>query len=174
MGRCELIFYATPTGPLADACDRFFAEASEIGPTVAQTYPPHCTLTGFFRRTVARRDELVGEVQSLIDTTGPVPAGVVIVDELRVDPRWIGLALTSPWLKEVVAALVDGHRLDDGDDALRPKDWLHLSLAYGIDDLGPYRSIAGRFDPELPAGWELALWERHPDQRWARLTTPPR
>ena len=48
MSRRELILYATPTGPLADACDRFFAAVESIGPTVAQTYPPHCTLTGFF------------------------------------------------------------------------------------------------------------------------------
>ena len=43
----ELILYATPTGPLADACAAYFGA---VEPTTAQTYPPHVTLTGFFHR----------------------------------------------------------------------------------------------------------------------------
>ncbi|MDG2026150.1 MAG: hypothetical protein P8J50_03515 [Acidimicrobiales bacterium] len=50
MSRAELILYATPTGPLAEELDRLFAQFAERAPTTAQTYPPHCTLTGFFQR----------------------------------------------------------------------------------------------------------------------------
>jgi alpha-D-ribose 1-methylphosphonate 5-triphosphate diphosphatase len=53
--RRELILYATPTRPLADQCNTFFEAAADLGPTSAQLYPPHCTLTGFFRRTHALR-----------------------------------------------------------------------------------------------------------------------
>ncbi len=50
MPRAQLILYAIPTGLLAEQCDRLFRMVRAIAPTTAQTYPPHCTLTGFFQR----------------------------------------------------------------------------------------------------------------------------
>lgn len=168
--RRELILYATPTGPLAAACDRYFDVArSTLGPTTAHDFPPHCTLTGFFRRDHRRADEVVTELGTAIRDAGPVPPESVEVVALGCHDGWVGLELRSAWLQRLTAWIVAAHRLTPGDDALRPKDWLHLSLAYGVDgDLGPYARLAGEVvDPGAPAGWEVAVWERA-GVRWTR------
>ncbi|MDH3680855.1 MAG: hypothetical protein OEV40_12990 [Acidimicrobiia bacterium] len=168
--RRELILYATPTGPLAEACARYFRCASRLGTTEAQGYPPHCTLTGFFHRTPERVDEVVRETTSRLVAAGPVPDDAVIVKRLGASDAWVGLELSSSYLLRLTEELFVEHRLDAGDDPVRGKDWLHLSLAYGVDDLAPYGLLAESVvDPSAPAGWEVALWERRRDGTWRRF-----
>lgn len=167
MSRAELIIYATPTGPLADALADLFAELARRAPTTAQTYPPHCTLTGFFRRDRREIDRIRAEVTDAVATT---PPGSVTINQLRATDTWVGLELTSPWLLAFTAAFVDVHRLGPGDDPLRPKDWLHLSIAYGEGDLAAAAPIATTLDLDQPVGWEIGLWEREPDGMWTALS----
>lgn len=167
MTRRELILYATPVGPLADAVDAYFAAAE---PTTANDYPPHCTLTGFFHREPRRADEVAAELQGLVNSAGPVPVDGVIVRSLHVGPDWVGLELHSPFCEALTAHFIADHRLEVNDDALRPKDWLHLSLAYGADDLAAHAAMASAMiDPTLPCTWEVGLWERAGTD-WARLS----
>ena len=168
--RRELIVYATPVGPLADAIDRYFETVeTELTATTAQTYPPHCTLTGFFHRDDSGARIAVDEIGRALVDAGPVPPGAVEVVSLRTSEEWIGLELGSPWLRDLAGALADGHHPDPGDDELRVKDWLHLSLASGIDDLAPHARLAqATIDPSLGVGWELAVWERRTDGAWLR------
>ncbi len=175
--RRELILYATPTGPLAERCDDYFeAVRRDVGPTTAQTYPPHCTLTGFFHRTDAGAARAIAEIEPIIAVAGPVPEGAVTVVACRATSNWIGLELQSAWLCDVAVSVAAGHTLEPGDDALRLKDWLHLSLAYGANpsrpdepaDLAAYASLAETLiDPAAPVGWEVGLWERT-GQGWIR------
>jgi hypothetical protein len=109
-------------------------------------------------------------VTRLLDQLDIPPAGAVEVVGLRSEPNWIGLELRSPWLLDVTTRFEATHRLDPGDDALRPKDWLHLSLAYGVEDLSVYAALVELIDPDAPAGWEIGLWERLPVDRWRCLT----
>lgn len=158
----ELILYATPTGPLAHACAEYFAA---VDPTTAQTYPPHVTLTGFFHRRDAAR---VIEAAAAI---GHVPAGVVEVRRLTCSAEWVGLEIGSPWLEGAASDVARGARPAPGEDDVRLKDWLHLSLAYGVDDLESHAIRAReQIDPTADVGWEVGLWERGPDHRWERLT----
>lgn len=167
MSRRELIVYATQTGELAAACDEYFAEAQRIGATAAQTYPPHCTLTGFFRRSNPRADDVIAEIGGEILRAGPVPQDAVEVVALRATEGWVGLELRSPWLVNLTARIVSSHERTPGDDALRPKDWLHLSLAYDVDDIEPYASLAKKLiDPTACADWEVAVWERLEGRTW--------
>ena len=56
------------------------------------------------------------------------------------------------------------------EDELRPKSWWHVSLAYGVDDVDPYRAPAVELvDPTLPGTWQVGLWHRHGDGTWERL-----
>ena len=80
------------------------------------------------------------------------------------DPR-------TAWLLDLTAQIISSHTLTPGDDPLRPKDWLHLSLAYDIDDTGPFASLAKHLvDPTASACWEVAVWERFADNTWTRHT----
>ena len=166
MTRAELILYATPAGRLAAAIDDAFDRIATSGPTTAQTYPPHCTLTGFFHRDPDEIERIAAEVAFAL---ADAPEGPVTIVDLHRRPEWTGLELQSPWLHSVVERFVALHRLGPGDDPLRPKDWLHLSLAYGIDDLGPANAALGDLDTGLSVVWDVALWQRHPNGAWSRL-----
>jgi hypothetical protein len=178
--RRELILYATPTGAFGASCDTYFARVrNEFGATTAQTFPPHVTLTGFFRRLPARADEVIAEMSAQIADAGPVPAGTVEVAEMMADAEWVGLRISSVWLTDLSASLIVRHDLTPDDDALRPQDWLHLSLAYGEKGSQPsfaaHGSLAKKVvDPASVAGWEVAVWERRSERadpsviRWIR------
>jgi hypothetical protein len=183
----ELIVYASPTGRLGRACADYFEAASELGGTTAQTYPPHCTLTGFFRRAENRSNEVVAEMGDQIRLAGDAPSRVVNVSGLRVFDGWVGLTIDSPWLVDLTSSIIAEHRLGPTDDALRQKDRLHLSLAYNDPpvtdfDPSPYVALAARHFPEngrassagrglssqFRSAWEVAVWERHANGSWTR------
>ncbi len=170
--RRELIIYLTPVGALSQACDAYFAATQRtLGATTAHSYPPHVTLTGFFRRTPERAEEVVAEFGRVFNDVLVAPETGVKVTGLQASPEWVGLVVESDWAKARVAEFVDGHAVGDGDDALRPKDWLHLSLAYGnLPDgvpLTSYEEVARRdVDPDIASSWRLGLWERTPDGAW--------
>jgi hypothetical protein len=161
----ELILYATPSGPLGDALDNLFRQVAERGPTTAQDFPPHCTLTGFFRRDHADIPRIAAEVDHATATT---TTGAVDIVALHREPDWVGLELASDWLHDLTARFVDAHVVGANDDPLRPKDWLHLSIGYGVDDLGAAMKATDGLDLTLPVGWEISLWQRHPDGSWSR------
>ncbi len=168
----EFILYLTPTGPLADQCDAFFRVAGEqFGPTEAHTYPPHVTLTGFFRRSASRFDTVCAEIDSVLASVGEIPPDAVEVVDLLVADSWVGLVMESPWAKQLTADVVRSHQPLADEDALRPKDWLHLSLAYGLradQNLSDYAALAHELvDIEAAVGWQVGLWERHPDGNWS-------
>lgn len=169
MTDAELILYATPSGPLAEALDDLYAHLAGDGRSTAQDYPPHCTLTGFFHRDAAEIPRIAGELGAAVaDRDHTVGDGVDVV-ALHRGPDWVGLELRSPWLEDVTARFVRNHERAAGDDALRPKDWLHLSIAYGIDDLTIAHDATKGFDHRLAATWDIALWRRHPNGRWDRI-----
>jgi hypothetical protein len=171
----ELILYAWPTGPLADDLATYFTEVTNrFGPTVAQTYPIHCTLTGFFRRRDGRADEVLSHLGQVVADVGPPPEGAIRVERLGVHEEWLGLELGSTWLLELIDTVVEADRPRADEDALRPKRWMHLSLAYGTDDLGPYVDFArSTVDLSRPASWNVGFWERHVNGAWTqhRLST---
>ena len=126
-------------------------------------------MTGFFQRTRDRIAEVAVEVQTLVDRHGPIPATAVADSRLTSGPEWVGLELHSPWLQALTADFERSHRLLDGEDPIRPKDWLHLSLAYGREDLDPHRALAEQLFAPIPTGgWEVALWQRLADGSWRR------
>lgn len=170
--RRELIVYLTPVGALGEACDAYFAATRRtLGATTAHSYPPHVTLTGFFRRTPERAEEVVAEFAANFNDALVAPEMSVNVMGLHASPEWVGLVVESEWAKARVAEFVDGHVVGAGDDAIRPKDWLHLSLAYGVlpdgVPLTSYEVVARRdVDPDLASSWRLGLWERTADGAW--------
>lgn len=166
----ELILYATPEGPLAERCAALWAELAAAGrETAAQTYPPHVTLTGFFRRPPERVDDVVADVargvgECSLDAVADVSMRPLCTED------WAGLEVRSPALHDLTATVVDAHLVASDEDALRIKDWLHLSLAYGdgvdVAALAPrcLEAVAG-----APAtGWTVGLWSRD-EAGWRRL-----
>lgn len=169
----ELILYATPRGPLGDACSRYFDRVHGIGPTTAQRYPPHCTLTGFFQRPPDRVPDVVADVDAAVATVLGGRAPSVEVTSPRCADQWVGIEVRSADLLAIAVAFAERHRVLPGEDAIRLKDWLHLSLAYPVRRPRPYLALAAELaDPALPCNWDVALWRRDPGDEWRRLTAP--
>jgi ubiquitin-associated SH3 domain-containing protein len=159
----ELILYACPVGPLAEAIEAYWATVlATIGANSAHEYMPHVTLIGFFHGDAASVERHVATLTGL-----RAPA-----NELRGDVRVTG-ALFGPshHLLTVEApkcrALADAFR--ERTTGVRVKDQLHISLAYGFQPTdGPALERLGTelVDPLLPAAWELRFYERRPDRTW--------
>lgn len=169
MTTAELILYATPAGPLADELAGVYELISRTQPTTAQDYPPHCTLTGFFHRDADDIARIVTEIRDTLAAADPRPSDAVAVAALHQRSDWVGLEINSPWLAGVTEQFVRRHTLNDGDDPLRPKDWLHVSIGYGSGH-GPHTIAATReFDHTLSATWDVGLWRRFADGSFSRL-----
>lgn len=177
----ELIVYATPTGALAKQCDTYFDHLTGRGwLTTAQTYPPHVTLTGFFWRSTSTRLAVVESIDAVIRDSGPIESADVAVKTIAHHDGWVGLEIESKRLTDLVAQIVAADVRTADEDAIRPKDWFHLSLAYGElmggADLGDLANLAKvLIDPKAEAGWEIAVWQRQPNgqtvhgARWRRV-----
>lgn len=157
----ELILYAVPSGLLGEQLARY----SKGVDTEAQRYPVHCTLTGFFHD-----DDVDRYVRAAGEVAAPVDVHIVA---LRTEADWIGLEVRSPGLLAVTerfaASVADpGSR----SDAIRPKSWLHVSLAYG-HRMEEHAMLAHRavtlVDPSAAATWGLHLYQRDLGDRWALL-----
>jgi hypothetical protein len=165
----ELILYATPRGPLADALADVFDRIAETRATTAQEYPPHCTLTGFFHRPTRDVSRIVDELKRSLLDVGTMPSNAVQIAEIHCRDDWVGLELQSPWLTHLTERFVHHHALRAGDDALRPKEWLHLSIAYGIDDNRHAAREIEEVDFVKEVQWDVAIWQRLADGQWNRL-----
>ena len=179
----ELILYAEPAGELGARCAEFWAAMSAAdAATEAQSYPPHVTLTGFFHRTPGRVMSIAEAFTRAVDAAAPQGLdGVRWVEpaelDLQVNHDWTGLHVTAPWMDAVVAAFASpdsaAQPADGGEDELRPKSWLHLSLAYGAGYDEFSRAAAAEHTAELQrltaeAKWTVALWRRD-GSAWDRL-----
>ena len=157
MDMIELILYAVPVGPVADAIDRYFVAVADH-PTTAQSFPPHCTLTGFFH-------DLPESIPAYLTAAAgaALPADVEVV-ELHDAGDWIGLELKSPDLLAITADVAERSRsISTRTDDIRLKDWLHVSLAYGHDAAEHDRlaRLASELvDPSADVDWELRLYSR--------------
>lgn len=118
----------------------------------------------------------------LLEVGAPPAHGAVEACALTTQGGWVGLCITSPWLLDllsrVVAAVHTHAPPGPGEDALLPKSHLHLSLAYGVEDVGPHSVLAQALvDPGAPGGWEVAMWQRGAADlgpaRWTRLPLGP-
>lgn len=177
-GTTELIVYACPNGPLADALTEFFASTRQSpGANRAHAYPPHVTLTGFFRDTPAAIGVYVHALEAARNAwwrTRPEP--IVELRGLRVHDGWIGLEVRSPWLERLTADVADHAVSATRSEAIRVKDRLHLSLAYEhdpADHAALAEAATSLVDPTMPAGWDLRLYERAGGDAWRMHATWP-
>lgn len=167
----EYIVYACPTGALADQIDTYYdVTRSALGPNTAHQYMPHCTLTGFFHdlpESIPIYVEALAAALERARSTQPQPELAILKMELQ--PQWHGLVLDGPWLKKLTADFASAAASPTRRDALRLKDWLHVSLAYGFP--AEQHAALAQFARELvdisaPVGWDLRLYERLPDGAW--------
>lgn len=167
----ELIVYACPTGALADQLALYYERSlAQCGPNTAHRYMPHVTLTGFFHDVEASAPFYAARLAVALADLQLAPDPPLAVVGVEMNPEFHGLLIESAWAKQVTARFAElAHASPTRRDALRVKDWLHLSLAYGFDP-EQHDALAALarelIDPSASAGWELRLYERRPGDAW--------
>lgn len=168
---CELVLYACPVGKLEEQLEAYFAcSRTRCGENAAHQYMPHCTLTGFFRSEPAKIPLYIQALSRTLRAALPtMPNPVIAVTGMQLAPEIHCLELESPWLRQLVAKFATRVVSATRQESLRPKRWLHLSLAYGFDP-GHRRALeqlaARMVDPQAPVTWEMRFYERRPDGSW--------
>jgi ubiquitin-associated SH3 domain-containing protein len=167
----ELIVYACPTGELARQLDAFYdMSRAECGPNTAHRYMPHCTLTGFFHDEFsAIPTYLMALDQALAQAQLARPSDAIRISGMRFLDNFYFLAVESAWLQQLAAGFAQRAVSSTRPDAVRLKDQLHVSLAYGFaPEHGQCLTQLARqmVDASAPVGWELRFYERHTGDRW--------
>lgn len=164
------IVYACPVGELADQFDRYFQESrARCGTNTAHRYMPHCTLTGFFKDEEAAIPLYVQALDRALRQAQSCPMPVITIQKLTFRSDWHGLELQSDWLKNLTASFATLAVSPTRQEALRLKDWLHLSLAY---EFQPEHSelltqlAQKHINLHTSVQWELRFYQRYPDHRW--------
>lgn len=169
-----LILYACPIGPLAQQLEVYFERGqARYGPNKAHSYMPHCTLTGFFHDAAIAIPGYVRAVDAALGHLDSPPRPVARVSAMAFHSDWHGLALESVWLKRLAAQFAQ-LAPPPPNEALRLKDWLHVSLAYGFDPAhadGLRELAQALVDPKAPVGWELRFYQRQSDWRCHQVWT---
>lgn len=164
----ELIVYACPTGELAAQLVAYYERAAlDCARNEAHRYPAHVTLTGFFHDVLASVPVYRRALSEAV-SAAPCPPDVRVAGVMY-EPHFHGLLIASPWLQALTADFATRAASPSRVDALRLKDWLHVSLAYGFpEDRHECLERIGRemVDPGAPAAWELRLYERRPGDAW--------
>jgi hypothetical protein len=168
----EFIVYACPIGELAHQLDAYFAKSLAMcGENAAHQYMPHCTLTGFFRDDDSAIPLYVEAIaQSLSQSQSqPCPSPVITIQQLTFRSDWHGLELQSDWLKQLIVNFAAIAHSPTRSDALRLKDWLHLSLAY--DFRSEHAEMLTQLAQQLihtdaSVEWELRFYQRQSDRTW--------
>lgn len=168
----EFILYACPQGQLAKQIDSYSSRVLETCvPNSAHNYMPHCTLTGFFDDDVESIPSYLDSLDLLYQKYLPKfkaqPSIHVVGLEFRSD--WHGLLLEASELKQLAWEFAEQTKSTTRTSPIRPKDWLHLSLAY---DFQPEEAIALQHlaekmvIPESTVHWELRFYQRDFDHQW--------
>lgn len=166
----SFIVYACPTGELAEQLDRYFQQSLAVcGANAAHHYMPHCTLTGFFQDEETAIPLYMQALDRALSQAQPCPTPVITIQQLTFHPDWHGLELQSDWLKTMIATFATLAASPTRRNALRLKDWLHLSLAYEFqpEQSESLRRLAQEhINVQVSVQWELRFYQRHADRRW--------
>ncbi|MEO1341480.1 MAG: hypothetical protein AAFV28_10155 [Cyanobacteria bacterium J06635_13] len=160
----QFIVYACPTGELAKQLETYWQLSREqCGANSAHNYMPHCTLTGFFRD---RADSASYYLQALEEAYQSAQNNLSLEIEivnLVFNSDWHGLELQAQGVKELVHNFAQIETSPTRTEAIRLKDWLHLSLAYGYtpEARSQLEQLAKNvIDIKANVGWELRFYQR--------------
>ena len=166
----QFIVYACPTGELNSQITTYLTRSRTLyGANKAHKYMPHCTLTGFFTDELSSiPDYLQALDQAYLAATNNLSLNIKI-KQLNFSNNWHGLELQAEEIKQLIANFAKLATSSTRPEALRLKDWLHLSLAYGFEakDEQNLTDLARKIiNPQAKVNWELRFYQKNPDWTW--------
>ena len=163
----KFIIYVCPIGELSKQLELYFQKSEiECDKNAAHKYMPHCTLTGFFE------DELTAipiYTKALENALSKHPKPVINILNMTFKPKWHGLELDSPMLKQLIVDFAQIANSPTRQENIRLKDWLHLSLAYDFpgEQQDRLKTIATEIiNPQASVKWELRFYQLHDNWTW--------
>ena len=169
----ELIVYACPTGELAAQLRNYFdTTRAAVGANTAHRYMSHISLTGFFHDQQSAFAGYATALQNSLQTVmawGADGDRTIHIAGMRFQDAFHYLQIDSPWLTQLSVEFARTAESATRIDAVRVKDFLHLSLAYGFELQHGMR--LAQFARELvnyrsQVGWQLHFYERHAGDLW--------
>jgi ubiquitin-associated SH3 domain-containing protein len=131
---------------------------------------PHCSLTGFFHDTGAAAQHYTLALEEILaQMRSSKPDPVMRVTGMFFDSDFHGFTLQSSWLTDLTQAFAATTCSESRREAIRIKEWLHLSLAYRFkpDEHNALKAMAQqRIDPQAAVGWDLRFYQRQDENRW--------
>jgi ubiquitin-associated SH3 domain-containing protein len=167
----KCIVYACPTGKLFEQIEIYYHRSqTTCGQNLAHQYMPHCSLTGFFEAPI---DEIPIYIEALNQVyqqaqQQDISLSIQILG-MTFKPEWHGLELDGIGIQRLIADFIQRIEKSHLEVQLRPKNWLHLSLAYGFQSQHSQalKQLAQQYvNPQMPTAWELRFYQRHVDGGW--------
>ena len=167
----QFIVYACPVGKLNKQIEIYLHQGSELyGANSAHKYMPNCTLTGFFNAElnsipvyIEALDKAYIEAKNNLD---------IKIKQFTFNEDWHGLELKAENIKTLIINFFQNKTINNYQEKLRLKDWLHLSLAYNFNP--EYESKLKQLaletiDLKSDVNWELRFYQKNPDWSWKCL-----
>lgn len=169
--RSQFIVYACPTGALAADLEKYFVDSQALyGKNAAHQYMPHCTLTGFFAddlQSIPIYLQALDRAYLNAKNTN-LPLDIEII-QLTFSENWHGLELQADGIKQLITKFTQLENSPTRQEAIRTKDWLHLSLAYEFEEnyAEQLQNLAREIiDLTASVNWELRFYQKGADWSW--------
>jgi hypothetical protein len=166
----KFAIYVCPTGSLAEQIKRFLAEHRETAAPIQQGPDACCLLIEGFEEQSGAAPVYTRSLDRAYNRGLKArPTPVVTLEGLVVKPDWSGLAITSPWLKQVMVNFACTVKSPTRKTPLRIQDELGLPLAYGPnrkDNKAIVTQAKAAIDWKTPTQWEMRFYQQLTNQSW--------
>lgn len=166
----KFAIYVCPTGSLAEQIQRFLAEHRETAAPREQGPDACCLLIEGFEEESGAAPVYTRSLDRAYNRglkARPSPA--LTVEGLVTKPDWSGLAISSPWLKQVMVNFACTVKSPTRKMPLRIQDELGLPLVYGSNRKQAKAVVAeakAAIDWETPTQWEMRFYQQLTNQNW--------
>lgn len=169
----QFIIYACPIGELNSQIETYFDRSRKLyGENSAHKYMPHCSLTGFFADELSSMPIYLEALdRAYLEAKNNLSLDIEI-KQLTFRENWHGLELQAEGLKQLIVNFVCLETSTTRPEAIRIKDWLHLSLAYDFNHeyAAKLQSLALEIiESKAKVDWELRFYQKNVDWNWKCL-----
>ncbi len=166
----QFIIYACPVGELNSQIETYFDRSRKLyGKNSAHKYMPHCSLTGFFADELSSMPIYLEALdRAYLEAKNNLPLDIAI-KQFAFKENWHGLELQAEGLKQLIVNFARIETSTKRPEAIRIKDWLHLSLAYDFDrqHSAELKNLAlETIEPKAKVDWELRFYQKNVDWTW--------
>ena len=168
----KFAIFVCPTGTLAEQIKQFLAQSGDAQEAkVAQGAVPGFTLIEGFEEQGSAAPVYTQSLDRAFNRgLKSRPSPVVTVDGLVTKPDGCSMAITAPWLKQVMVNFACTVKSPTRKTPLRIQEELGMPLAFGIDQQQVDAIVAqaeAAIDCQTPTQWEMRFYQRSsPNQGW--------